>query len=332
MIRKHLITYISILLVIFLILGLFGCSTESPAPVEPVEVEEEPEIIIDNPEEEHSENTKNETEQDKQTQWSLSCETHYLSSGQASGSLFYEYDEYGRKVKFTNTFSGYTEEIEYDEMGRDWQHYSYLSGSLFERDENEYDENSILIRTTQYADYAGYPYTIEYKYDEEGNLIQETTISSYSEQIESTEYKYDDSGRKIEQAHTTQLQIENTTIKYNEDGSYLETLAKQGISSDRIEYIDTLYDEHDNALRVKSHYDNGHISSDVQYNYEFNEQNQLVKMVSEYSDYKTETTYEYDEYGNLIKETVYRFDQLTGDRGELGEWIEYEYLETVVPQ
>ncbi len=154
---------------------------------------------------------------------------------------------------------------------------------IFDGYVNEYNEKGLLTKTTiEYTDEL--PETMEYTYDEFDNVIKYVFIKG-EERVEIT-YEYDEFNNCIKEfnGETT------TTRKYDSNGNILEEKVDQG----------------DREVITKSEYD---------------KYNRLVKISTSIDgECSNEYIVEYNNYGNIIRETV------IDSNAAIGEMVtEYEY-------
>jgi YD repeat-containing protein len=173
-----------------------------------------------------------------------------------------------------------------------------------------------------------------YKYDEHGNAIEEIITQPEANIITKIlkEYQYDNSGKKIKMLETN---VRKNTLSehlytYHNDGSYDEVIRIQSKDDSFKSYnadgevtsiknysnnsiTTTDYDKQGNLLKRVSTY-SGKVLNEKSYINEYNDTNQLIAVTLE----NRKRTYEYNENGDVVKETWYK-------NGTLDRVINYKY-------
>jgi len=184
----------------------------------------------------------------------------------------------------------YSGESWYDENGN-MIHNAYNSSDEYgdssseeECKYNEYNDRIEEIRkdSTKYTD--GYVSEVEattvyeYEYDASGNKISMRSITTVDdrEEVITTKYEYDDENRLIKECDDDEFLGGTILYEYNTEGLLVKKITDADIFSNTITFT----------------YDHG----------------KLIEEISDYDEYTTRKTYEYDDYGNLIKETDYQND------------------------
>ena len=263
---------ITVLLLIFLSLCLFGCSSNK--------TDSEPaggDISQDN--------TTTEDNVETEEEWLCVKETYYLSDGVIDTYCIYNYDGDGKFIsmqeydKDNNLVS--SGESQYDEKGREVLYQLYDENGLLDySSEYEYDENDLLIKESDYySDGTPADYYV-YEYDERGNMtrMENTTedgFLSYSSEIE-----YDEKDRQTK-AHYTFYGYDDWTNVYEYEGEKLVKL--------------TMYNS------------NGEIDKTAVYSYNGANPELADSMIYYDSDNNLMYRYEYryDEAGNEISEALF---------------------------
>ena len=203
------------------------------------------------------------------------------NSGWLSHSVI-TYDENGRLLSSWNENGDYTERSDYfyNDLG-------YQVGESFEYSSNYGD-----------VPYEHHSYTTTY-YDKWGQLEKEITASSGTgsagEEVREVTYTYDENGRLLRQEdqspynHTV---IENT---YDERGYMVRSSSSSDMVSYYTEYV---RNEEGVILREKSFDADG--TERYSFEYEYGENGKTSKEIYVNGDYRTVTTYTYDENGNLL--------------------------------
>lgn len=215
--------------------------------------------------------------------------------GHVESQSEYEYDEAGRLLSVYHSNGNQQEYYEYDDAGK------LISVTLSNshssvKTEYKYDEAGKLLTTDSSS------FRTEYEYNEAGNLVKKT---EYNGEGIVQEYEYDANGNEIK---CTYYQIYQGPVTYVRE-----------------------YDADGNAVK-EDEYRRGEDELTTSNVYEYDEKGRIVRRV--YTFYKTmegeayaepyigEEPYsyeeEYDDAGNLIKLSNYRWDSLDS-------YIEYEY-------
>lgn len=256
--------------------------------------------------------------------------TQYGKDGELQGYILYECDEYGREIKLTNNSTHVVKETEYD--GYTKNEYYYYRGDLSGRVEYVYDKDGNLLKETKYSSSStNEPLSNTYRYDGNGNLTEKIEEKYGYHGIDETSYvyDYDSDGRLLNVYVNGKLQEEYT---YFNDGTY--KVYEPNVSGYAEMYFQvSLYNSKGNIIR-KTIYDTDYdkVDSEDRYEYTYNPDGTLQKGIVYWSSgNRDEQLYEYDQHGNLIKVEKYHYTQLTGERGELYAWEEYEYIEVILP-
>lgn len=205
---------------------------------------------------------------------------------------------------------------------------------IFDMETETYYYDSYGVLTESKIESAdGQVLTCKYAYDASGNKISETTYEENGEVREESKWTYNEKGLLVEFVDGRMMQttkytyddqnristhIENDKYlyyyTYDEDGNY--TVQPDGYMAMLYYTKDgELYKIYDNNgdLATDSEFDeNGNMVTQTNYadgekpyfvsNYEYNDNNQVIKQTYYNNDKLSGTTvYEYDEFGNLLK-------------------------------
>lgn len=221
------------------------------------------------------------------------------------------------------------------------------------------DNNLIKEITTKYSMYnkakkeynCVYKHTIEYKYNIDNMLINEAHIESYKyneylygyyneKTYKNINYKYDDKGRLAEENkenkyysdyykelgyNETQYSLSKTktTYKYNKNDKLIEELSTtdsyslNGVKSTTNTFKTTY--EYNEAGLVISKRDSKNGGGETEYKY--NKNKQLISSYYLHGFGSTSISYEYNEDGLLIMETIFSEVEMGASESE----INYEY-------
>lgn len=175
----------------------------------------------------------------------------------------------------------------YDESGREletgYYNTSEAGGSLYEKTVHKYDEQGRRIETSSYDDTGAFLRRISYVYDAQGRLVE--TVGAYD-----VMYIYDSKGRLYKEIS------ERLTLVHSYDvrGRRKETAA---------------YDPHDPGLgidRTVTLYDaDGNVTANITY---YRRKEGLPEKGKIPPPVKSVYSYEYDSYGNWVKQTFWDCD------------------------
>lgn len=260
-------------------------------------------IIDDSKPIENTERVGNESDHPEEKHYRLVKKTAYGAIFSAeTGSLFdliteYNYDEKGNLIR----------EIMYDSAGNN------LADSI----EYEYDEDRNKIRTNRLVSGVLDSYIV-YEYNPENKLIRETEYNlGNSYELDSfinytIEYAYDADGKLVSRQSTDAVgNTETTTYEYDNKG----LLSKEVIKGNDLTQTNTYtYDDRNRVTKIE--YSNGVLEE-----YTYSEESNLpIKKVNKVPSLTTTYLYSYDEFENLIKETIENSE--SGSKEE----IYYEYV------
>ena len=203
----------------------------------------------------------------------------YNERGELIDSTVWEYDASGRLVKEQS--SGYCKTYKYNSAGL-LSRYSYESEEFPSYDgDYVYDSRNNLVKI--YSDFDGYKYVgYEAKYDAQNRLIYVITRDEFASEYHKS-YKYDKSGRVVKADYVYTVEI----CEYDANGNILRIC-----SGNNVEKTTFIYSTDGVLSGVKS--DEG------SYIFEINSDGKPIMCLSgdQLSNLKT---YEYDEYGNIVK-------------------------------
>ncbi len=203
---------------------------------------------------------------------------------------------------------------EYDSNGKDVLHKSYdADGKLSNETRTEYynkSNNSWLDRKTEtsitYDSEGKEDFRYIYYYD--GNANTTKYEYYYGGKLQSyIAYEYNSAGKKIKQTSCKSDGTVNYYYVYEYDSKGNQTKETDYDNQNAVmNYIINTYDSNSNVLSQKYYHANGVVYRS--YLYEYNSNNQTTKYSytsEEDTEYKTTTVsiYEYDQYGNQVKET-----------------------------
>lgn len=251
----------------------------------------------------------------KETKYSLDYE-----SGNYSESYEYKYDyvldDQGRVIRQTGYYAdvgkdeGDVSEWEYDAQGRVIREVNPWEGTFT----YEYNEHGQLVTETNTSaiSESGDEYEqriTQYLYDSEGNRIESNTSYSYSSQTEQVLYHYND-GRLIREEHTFTPEegwgdTETTIYTYEYDST-------GNIVKHSCYYIDENGEEYLDMYSEYEYDDNGHPVKWTVITPPYGEDPMWTELV---------WTRQYDDNGNLIRETYYDSESLDDVSG----YKVYEY-------
>ena len=170
--------------------------------------------------------------------------------GNSSYSLAYNYDSYGRVIKWSNGF-GYEEKYTYE---GDSSYLKSVDGEDIITFEYDYDTNNNLIRVEEYAVteegqiYGSLVHMWEYEYDENGNVVCETVTagSDKGDIVTTHRYEYDENGNAVCETETVSSDEGDTVItyrcQYDNDGNMIEkctykTFGSEEYMTQKTEYV-----------------------------------------------------------------------------------------------
>ncbi len=208
----------------------------------------------------------------------------------------YEYDENKRPVCQINP-GGFFTKLEYDANGNiiksidsseQCNAYTYdADGNCLSR---EYSLNGVLL------------FRISYEYDPYGNCIRELQEYDLDTEIHSstvTTFEYDENGNMIKETREQSNGINSyTEYEYDENGNKIkEAYYYMGSVSSIYSWQ---YDENGNMIKEQYETEKGKYSTEL---YEYDPAGNCVKhtYISHKSNFTSIVTFEYDDYGNLLK-------------------------------
>lgn len=219
------------------------------------------------------------------------------------------YDAEGNEVSRTK----YT----YDGNGWLLEERRYTDGKGFSRKVYTYNADGYVIQEKHIfdgADSAGW--TTTYEYDEEGRVILKRDIYDSDKPTEETRTEYDEQGRILRRESSDSV----TTYTYGENNSY--TALTELKNEDTVNRLEVTLDQNGTPLR-KRNYRNGELTNELVV--EYNEDGQRIKDYSCITYGSTSlsdvTYYDYDEIGNLIRITY------ANDKDQIDGFDSYEYNE-----
>ena len=227
-------------------------------------------------------------------------------------------------------------EYTYDESGYLVEQYEVIDGAMERRTCYENDSYGNVLKTytvdaagnrTEAYDYKQYEYYADGTLKREERYITETgklkDVTEYDEQGRFclSEYLDDDGTCSIREC-----------VEYDEQGDVTKRLRYEKINNPELVLVrEAIYSKEDNTVTTTS-YDyageNGRTSTEM-LNCEFPEYDENGRLVSKKvnssstPEYYYLYDYEYDEAGNMIKETCYSY--YFEDNGSVSSWTEYVY-------
>lgn len=243
-------------------------------------------------------------------------ETFYTETGMISEERYF--DEYGY---MSNRYC-----YEYDDKGNQISYAGYDSGDnlnfIYVYD---FDDKNNIIRSTEYNGLGEVLYSQEWNYSDDDKLIWDAYYLYEAGEVtfcEAYQYAYDEQGNE-----TMYLNVENDgtvntyssetlkTYEYNDNNNiqkitYTVTEKQYDEVVDEYTYI-TLYDyDGDNMISYRNEFEDGTIMNEAFYTYE----NDLLvseTSVDENMDYYS-IDYTYDSNGNILSETTFNGNSVTG--------------------
>lgn len=221
---------------------------------------------------------------------------------------------------FTGTSSKTT--YEYDANNNLIERISYYSdGTECCRHTYVFDTNNNMIEHNAYGS-NGFVYSKKYEYDSNNNMTKESrleldgTVSYWIDNI------YDSNNNVVERLyHDSSGLVIRVTLEYDSNSNLIKRTNTRvdGSQNDWVEYQ---YDSNNNLIE-QSYYSSNYNGLYLRDTFTYNSNNDITEWIKLYS-INNQTSYrfiyEYDEYFNRIKETVYYYDT-----GEIAGWIEYQY-------
>lgn len=171
----------------------------------------------------------------------------------------------------------------------------------------EYDDNGYLTKRTELYASGAVSYWLEYENDAEGRELKETLYDNDGMHIY-RELEYDEAGNMIrksefEEDGTAGAQWQN---EYDAAGNMIKSTIV--FSTGRVYSImEYEYDEHGNVTRYASLDGDGNVIESYRYEYELREDGlpNVTKIYDSENTVQRTKESEYDENGNLIKETTF---------------------------
>ena len=182
--------------------------------------------------------------------------------------------------------------------------------------EYEYDDKGNLIKSVSKYEDGSYMLgsIIEMEYDEDGDMLKSTTYDEDGTIVTSSEYVWNKDKTECTVTYHDASGKANQTISqsYNADKKLIKAAYETS-------YTEFIYDDHNNLKETISYSLDGSITGKCEYQNEYDENDRLVKAT--YVNYFTDETgnlyqpggdsysvMEYDDNGNLAKETSYSVD------------------------
>lgn len=292
---------------VVLIVNIFGRDTESTDSPKKGKTKEKEQISSDE--------QAPDGEQDEQNLLVFRMTKWYTTEdGKKELGASFEYDEKGNRIKqITGNLSG----------GEDYTEYVY-------------DDSGRMIRWTNYDTAFDTVYTTEFEYDSKGRETRYTMVKSFGGGVDFTYERktvYDDESRKsFATTHITpgKGSTEFAETEYDENGWEISHTIYDGTKRLAIEWFE--YD--DNGKKVKEYMLQNPETSDADYDYMYVYEYEIIgdrlwvpvkKSGWTYGGNLFRTIiYEYDAYGNLIRETE-------SSEGEVISEKEYQYERFLIP-
>jgi len=240
--------------------------------------------------------------------------TDHNADGTVARTQEYTFDQQENLLELLSRMGEMTlkrESYKYDKAGNLVETVTYTGdGSIDKKVSDQYDENNLLIETTEYSTSFGelvLNNIQKNEYDNAGNKVKEIYLGPEGENWGSAEWKYDAQGNEIEwmnMTETGEIKIRQTYL-YNEENvlTTRRSFDKDGkqINEANLDHLGqplTLirYDTDGNISRKSGNrYDQfGNISAELRYGPAGTE--------SVYAEYK----YSYDDKNNWIQQTAYQ--------------------------
>ncbi len=236
--------------------------------------------------------------------------------GNVDGKREWSYDEHGNVLS----------EVMYDEDGAIVRKYRY---------EYTYGEDGNILQINQHEDLQNE--TTKAVYDAEGKPLSSTTCDADGKIRRKSTYTYDENGNRTcftyESTQTDGTLLHNE-FRYEYDANGNLTLVSQcdenGELTGKTKYT---YDKKGNRTHAASYDGDGKIQYKTQYQYDDSgnvimEINDPIER-NEYNQ-KTETTYEYDEQGFLVREKKHYIDEEDDEYTHHDYSIKTEYYDPIV--
>ena len=178
------------------------------------------------------------------------------------------------------------------------------------------DVNDHLERFSFEADFEfykssrpDYSHVFYFEYDQYGRVAERLLYSSEGSSLNHYRCEYDDKGNVAREEYEYASQNKEVyKYEYDDAGNAVKVTLPEG------GYLTAEYDANSNLLRKTKYYApifGGGLYTDSKY--EYDSKGQLVKDTFVYNDRETVTTYSYDDNGNLIEE-IYVSDHSSGYR------------------
>lgn len=158
--------------------------------------------------------------------------TYFLNDGSVEYQIINEYDNKGKKIKYS----------------------FYDRGELSEFFMYKYDVNGYLIESDRYTPATGLIWKVKHKYSKKGWLIVEERYGKNGNLIYAWHYKLDKKGNRIEEKST----------HYPDEETYLQTFSYDK-KSKQTERVDFLSDGRMDQKFVYEYNESGHISRETKY-------------------------------------------------------------------
>ena len=222
------------------------------------------------------------------------------------------YDENGRPISYWYESDNYRERYDYFyddlgyQVGESYEYVSYYEGGNWEQyryTTSYYDKWGQLEKEIDVTSGSGHDgdEVVEhnYTYDDDGNLILQETVTPYNHTV--IEYTYDERGFLVRNVSTySETNIFITEYVRDEEGRALQT---RGLDPDGTVLYSTDYEYGDNGLTSKETYVNGDYRTVTTYTYD--ELGNLLRRHTDSTDWDSESEYTYDEEGRPTSYTYY---------------------------
>ena len=292
----------SALLVACLTVSACGSASDTGNAAQNDSAESE-EVSVD--ETESEETVEPEEETVREVKYLLSRYT--FESSYYTGAIDVEYDENGKEVRELSydadgNLDGETTVNRVGDNGEvlDYEYVSYdRDGNVTGRTVRTFSEDCSSVEVLYYDQEGALDRRYVSEYDEHGNVISDYGYDSDGNEIQHTEYhrEYDDEGRQVLQA---------------DESNYVESEKYTG-------YIYYIVSEYEDGKSYSTNYEADYIAHISSGNTVF----EYLGTVS--PTYWSYTEYEYDEFGNKIKETSYS-KYAEDAEWELSATTVYEYI------
>ncbi len=217
---------------------------------------------------------------------------------QNGSALYYTYDEQGKIVR--------------------QEHYQASLGKVT-YDTYSYDEQGHMIERCYYDEPDTLSMRYTYTYDEVGNRTEMVVFFGDVERYR-YEYTYDEAGNPLSKKYTASDVWSLTEYEYNDQNLLVreKSSSSSGYAKDKSQE----YDAKGNIIRVEYKYPDSEPTI-YEYTNEYDDEGRLIKITTVIdSEIFNVKTYEYDENGNVIRDTLHEYTS-----GTINYYCIYDYLD-----